>query len=494
MKTYSVIALITILTASITAQADPAAPAAAKPNAATPKAARPQPITVFGSIRERPEHYEYFGTKVGDGSYTFMGSLIRVGVTAKNATTEGTFEIAQPSLFGLPDDAVGGPGQGILGQGGNYFAASGHKETGIFLKQASLTFRQPGPAGRSLKLGRFEFLDGNEAAPKDPTITWLKSNRIAQRLIGNFGYTDIQRSYDGGTFTYAQPTVTVTGFAGVPTKGVFDLNANDNISHVKAGYLALTPTPGKKPVDARLFGMYYEDTRPGTTKTDNRAAAVRTADTAAIKLWTYGADYVRVMPSAAGKTDVVLWGAAQTGKWGSLTQQSYAGDAEIGWQPAHCHMNPWLRAGYFYSSGDGNAFDGKHGTFFPMLPTTRIYSRFPFYTESNIRDAFAQLILKPNSKTTLRSDLHFLSLANQYDLWYQGGGAFEPKGNFGFAGLTSSGKSSLGSVLDLSADYKVDKATTWTIYTAAAVPSDVIKKLYNSKTASLTYLEYSHTF
>ncbi len=485
-----IIATIASFTALSAAHADPAV---AKPSPAKP-AAKANTVTVFGSIRIRPEHYDYFGTTVGEGNYTFFGSLLRVGVTAKTKTTEATIELAQPTLLSLPEHAVGGAGQGPLGQGGNYYAVSGTRGASVFLKQASVKFKPSVASPNMLKLGRFEFFDGTEPIAADPSLAWIKQNRIAQRLIGNFGYTEVQRSFDAASFLVATPAANITGFAGMPTRGVFDLLGNDDISHVKIAYLAGTPKPGKTPVDGRLFGIYYQDDRPGTTKTDNRPAAVKAADTAAIKLYTYGGDYVRVLPTTAGKIDLIAWAAGQTGKWGALTQQSYAADAEIGYQPKKVAMNPWFRAGYFYASGDDNNADGTHKTFFPMLPTTRIYARFPFYTESNIKDAFAQVMLRPNPKTMIRSDYHLLSLANSKDLWYQGGGAFEPKGNFGYAGLTSNGKSNLGSLLDLSIDYKYDKATTWTVYTAAAFPNDVIKKLYNSKTATLTYVEYNHSF
>ena len=63
--------------------------------------------------------------------------------------------------------------------------------------------------------------------------------------------------------------------------------------------------------------------------------------------------------------------------------------------------------------GDNNPNDGQHGTFFQVLPTPRIYARFPFYNLMNNQDAFAEVVLRPHPKWTIRSDAHFLRLGNR---------------------------------------------------------------------------------
>jgi hypothetical protein len=100
--------------------------------------------------------------------------------------------------------------------------------------------------------------------------------------------------------------------------------------------------------------------------------------------------------------------------------------AEGGFQPGILPAVPWLRGGYFYSSGDGNPNGDVHGTFFPTLPTPRVYARFPFFNEVNNRDLFGELMLRPRKKLEIRSDVHGLWLANRNDLWYSRGSAFQP--------------------------------------------------------------------
>ena len=116
-------------------------------------------------------------------------------------------------------------------------------------------------------------------------------------------------------------------------------------------------------------------------------------------------------------------------------------------------LKPWIRVGYDFGSGDDNATDGTHATFFQVLPTPRIYARTPFFNLMNNKDTFAELILRPK-RVTLRTDVHAVRLADSNDLWYTGGGAFQAA-TFGYTGRPSNGQSTLGTLYDISADITV---------------------------------------
>ncbi len=92
-----------------------------------------------------------------------------------------------------------------------------------------------------------------------------------------------------------------------------------------------------------------------------------------------------------------------------------------------------------------------HGSFFQLLPTPRLYARFPFFNLMNSADAFGEVMLKPAKRVTTRVDVHSLRLADGHDLWYQGGGAFQPT-TFGYMGLPVGGHRGLGTLYDVSAD------------------------------------------
>jgi hypothetical protein len=153
---------------------------------------------------------------------------------------------------------------------------------------------------------------------------------------------------------------------------------------------------------------------------------------------------------------------------------------------------PWFRAGYNYYSGDGNPNNNQHGTFFPVLPTARIYARYPFFAESNLQDVFAQVILKPSSRLTLRSDVHSLRLAETRDLWYAGGGAGENQA-FGYSGRPSSGRGDLATLVDLSADYQLYKSTAVTLYMAYANGGKPMS-IFNSRDSVFGYAEVNYKF
>lgn len=157
-------------------------------------------------------------------------------------------------------------------------------------------------------------------------------------------------------------------------------------------------------------------------------------------------------------------------------------------------LKPWISLGYSYGSGDGNAKDGTNGTFFQVLTTPRQYARFPFYNMMNNEDAYATLNLKPWSRLGLRSEAHSLRLANAADLWYLGGGAFQPK-TFGYTGRPSGGKRSLANVWDLSADYQVNRYFSTTLYYGHAWGKSVIANIYpKNPSGQLAFVETNFHF
>lgn len=408
---------------------------------------------VTTSLRSRMYSWDWFGD-APNGDYTYSGSLLRIGVTETKKTFDWQVEFAVPALVHMPTTAVMPAPFGQLGLGASYAAANaGSTNTSsIFLKQGTLRFKElGGVAGQSLKVGRMEFIDGSELTPSHSTLAALKRDRIAQRLLANFGFTDVQRSLDGAQYVFDTPKFNVTAVAARPTEGVFQVNGWSELN-INVAYGAVTGEHGKyAATDWRIFALSYRDYRNGVVKTDNRPAAVKNADADSIDIGTYGGHVLQIVPTKPGPIDLLFWGALQNGSWGTQTHRAGAFAAEAGWQPAILRtIKPWIRAGYDFGSGDDNANDGTHRTFFQVLPTPRIYARTPFFNMMNSKDAFAELILRPK-RVTIRSDIHALHLADPADLWYSGGGAFQST-TFGYTGRPSNGQSTLGTLYDISAD------------------------------------------
>ena len=150
--------------------------------------------------------------------------------------------------------------------------------------------------------------------------------------------------------------------------------------------------------------------------------------------------------------------------------------------------------GYSYGSGDGNPNNSRHSTFFQLLPTPRPYARFPFYNMMNNEDAYGSLNLRPASKLALRTEAHTLRLASASDLWYSGGGAFQPK-TFGYTGRPSNGHRGLANVWDLSADYALTRSFSATVYYGHAWGKGVAASIYpKDPNGQFAFLETNFRF
>ncbi len=262
------------------------------------------------------------------------------------------------------------------------------------------------------------------------------------------------------------------------------------------GYASYTHQWGsnRHAADTRLFFIEYDDFRH-ILKTDNRPLAVRRADLDNIRINTFGGHSVHTFETEVGTLDLLAWGAVQTGRWGVQAQRASAFDVEGGFQPKILpKVKPWFRSGYTYGSGDGNPNDNTHGTFFQMLPTPRPYARFPFFNMMNTEDLYGIMLLRPHPKVTVSSEFHSLRLTNANDLWYSGGGAFQPW-TFGYTGRSTSGRRSLANLYDTQLDYRLNPSLTLTGYIGYAQGLAVMEEIYpKGKDGKFGYLEFLYRF
>ena len=448
----------------------------AQPAAATTQGTLPVSISVYD--RTRAEGWQWFAAPPKTGTYGYVESLLRIAIAQKIKHFDWQLELSQPAIIALPAHAVSPvSAQGQLGLGGTYYASNGNNDSpaAASLKQAFLRRHFTG-SDRTLRLGRFEFFDGQETTPANKSLLWLQTNRVAQRLVGNFGFSNAQRSFDGVDAHYGTGTWDMTAMAARSDQGVYNMNANPELN-VDLQYLAVSHYQFNQHLLWRGFGIGYHDGRTFIAKTDNRALAVRQQDHKNIRVGTYGGDALAVIPVGVGQLDLVGWGVWQNGSWGVQDHSAGAFATEGGFQFTKVASSPWLRAGYFRSTGDTNATDNKHNTFFQVLPTPRVYARFPFFNLMNSTDAFLQVIDKPAKNLELRSDLHGLALTSSHDLWYSGGGAFDSRA-FGFTGRTANNHGSFASFADLSADWQVNHDLALNFYYAHTWGKSAIAAIY----------------
>jgi hypothetical protein len=90
--------------------------------------------------------------------------------------------------------------------------------------------------------------------------------------------------------------------------------------------------------------------------------------------------------------------------------------------------------------------------------------------------------------------LHALRLASRNDLWYVGGGAFQPR-TFGYTGRPSGGNRSFANVWDLSGDYQVNQNFALGLYYAHAWGKAVIASIYpEDPNGQFAYIETNFRF
>jgi hypothetical protein len=440
------------------------------------------PIKFSGSLRLRAEQYSFFETPGFDDDYLFGAGILRASVAQQvNPNFDWQLELAAPMLISLPDRAVAPAPRGQLGLGGTYFAANGDTDAAtLFPKQAFIRYRN---GAHSIRAGRFEFGDGAEIAPKNASLAAVKNARIAQRLIGTFGFSHAGRSSDGVHYVYNTPSINVTAAGFRPTAGAFNLDGLGEVDDIGTVYAAVSRSGAND--DARVFVIGYHDDRD-LVKTDNRPAPVRATDFDAVDVTTIGGHYLR----AFGNANVLAWVALQGGDWGVQEHHASAIALEGGY---NFPKDRKLRAGLFASSGDDDPNDDEHGTYFQVLHTPRPYARYPFYNGMNSTDLFVAFSMKPHAKVTLTSELHALKLTEERDLWYAGGGAFEDK-SFGFAGRPANGSDDLARVIDLQADVAMSPKTSLTAYVAFARGGDVVDAIFDDESARFFYLEVTRRF
>jgi hypothetical protein len=449
-------------------------------------------VIVNISIRTRMEAWDFFsGPALGDNQYTFTPTQIRFSLNQNTKTFDWMLEGEVPILPYLPSSTVVAPPAGQLGLGASYYAANGSRQTvvSIFPKQAFVRFK-PGGGPTSLRLGRFEFIDGIENKQKDASLGFLKRDRLGSHLLGNFGFTHVGRAFDGAELMYDNSNNNYTLFAGRVTRGVFQADGLGELDvDVLFGAWSHQVKVAKKHIgEFKIFSMMYHDGRSAPVKVDSRPAAIRAADHGNIRLGTYGIHYAQLIESTVATWDALFWGALQSGSWGSLPHFAGSASIEAGVQP-HVKGKPWLRGGFDYASGTGSTTPSRHTTFVFPLGTPRIYARFPYYNAMNMKDAFGMFLLRPDKKVTIRTEFHNLHLSSASDLWYAGGGAFQ-KQTFGFTGRPSNGSNDLGNMMDVGVDWIVRPHLTISPYYAHAWGGTVIQKIFSVKpTADYFYLE-----
>ncbi len=342
-----------------------------------------------------------------------------------------------------------------------------------------------------VQIGRMGYTSGAEAPSTVAKIETVKRQRLDARLLGEFEWSIVQRGFDGVRVDYTHPRWKVTGVAVMPTQGGFAYVANTTMTRVLVTGATVSsrpagPADGAK-TQVQAVAWHYRDRRSVTQRPDNTG---RTAAAVDVDVTTAGAVLVGAYPAGPGEADLFVWAAAQGGTWYDDDHRAGAVAVEGGYQWTAAPWRPWLRAGLFHASGDDDATDDEHGTFFPMLPTVRRFAMTTVYGTMNLRDVFVQVQARPRPTIGLRADVRRLDLASSADLWYAGSGATRARGAvFGYAGRPSNGSRRLGTSIEASADWVITPWLSVNGFVARMGGGPVVTGTFGGDALWFTYLE-----
>jgi hypothetical protein len=438
----------------------------------------------------RVESWRYFEPRPGGGDpdYTFLGDRLRVEMRRRWPRAEVTVAAQYVGFVPLPDDAIG---PGALGTGALYFDQNARRTTpqNVFLRLANVRLPEVLP-GVDLQIGRMGYTSGAEAPSGVPKIESVKRQRLDARLVGEFEWAVVQRTFDGVRADVTRPAWKITGVALLPTQGGFAAPAGTTMRELLVTGATVSSRPSR-PAGAATqlqgFGWYYGDRRRVTQVPDNSG---RTGSRADVKIATGGAAMIGAYPAGPGEVDVLGWTVLQGGSWYGDRHAAAALAGEAGYQWVRTAWRPWLRAGVFYASGDDDPADGTHGTFFPMVPTVRRFAQTTVYGTMNLRDVFVQAIARPRPALGLRLDIHDLALASGADLWYAGSGATRSRGAvFGYAGRLAAGQRPLGTTVEGSVEWAASSRVSFAVFAAQMRGGPAVAASFAGRTLWFAYAE-----
>jgi len=446
-----------------------------------------------GFIRNwtRAESWSFFEPRPGGGDPTYVDIANRLQVGVRRVTTRYAFlgAVQYVQFGGLPRNASG---PGALGVGAAYFAHSGRTDSRqAYVRYLNLRLKEIVP-GFTVQFGRMAYAEGGDGSA-NAKVGRVKEQRATSRLIGEFEWSIYQRGFDGVRIDWDRSRWRISASALRPTQGGFEDAAGLRIDDLDLLTTSLDLPHGLVPnTDVQIFLYRYDDHRAVTERPDNTSHRALRAD---VQMSTFGATVIGAYPIQSGELDALLWFAGQTGTWYEQSQGSFGFAAELGHQWSRVMTQPWLRGGVLWASGDGDPADMKHQTFFQMLPTVRKFSQLATYSFMNLSDVFAQVLFAPTSQLSARIDVHRLSLAESADLWYSGSGATQRAGTmFGFSGRPSGGATTLGTVIEGSANYVFTHHWSINGYVGFIKGGDVVERTFAGDRLIFSYIENVFSF
>jgi len=361
--------------------------------------------TTSADIRERYQFYDNlnFNSATNNNGWEFDSRLY---IKAKGDFGNGLTVFLQPQAVMIRNHTVGFGTQ-------NFSQAD--------LQQAYMQY-DIGDFG--IRLGRQELIYGD------------------QRLLGNLGWKDVARTFDGVKGMYKTDTVSLDVFAVHPA----DIGLMTPTTALPQGQSLVTWE------DRSLVGAYSTYTLAPKSGVDayviNWSHNQRAAVGPGRNMNTFGG----LLFGEWNGFDATAEAAFQTGTWSNnVSQKASAYAAKAGYT-----FDAWktrVGIGYDFSPGDDKANTATHKDFvFPYHTNHAHYGEMDFFSWANMKDIHLSLKTSPVEGLALMGDVHFLKLANAKGDWLNVVGVGTTNGFIGNPGYT---QTRAGTEIDVKAVYKV---------------------------------------
>lgn len=350
--------------------------------------------TLSAEARFRPEYRNEFDLESDEDDDQRLG-LMRLRLGVEFAWRQ------QVSVFAQIQDA----------RAAGEEASTASNERNLDLHQGYADFAPPGGVDLSFRIGRQEWIYGEE------------------RMIGAFGWDNIGRSFDGFRARWVRSHWTVDGLAA---------RISSRSTPVTTPPIAPPETGSAATTGSDLFGVYAHRAPRAGDEIDlywlefadhASSAGEVTATSGTTRVDALG---VRVKETA-GRFDVVFEGVAETGEAGGDDLSAIAAGIQAGWTWGD-ELKTRLFAGYDFATGDEDSTDGEREEFFNFFPTNHPhYGYADFFGWRNIRSPLLGVSLKRGRHFCLVKG-HVFDLEEEAGPWKSAGGAilgFDPAGGSG---------------------------------------------------------------
>ncbi len=243
------------------------------------------------------------------------------------------------------------------------------------------------------------------------------------RVIGNFVWSNVGRTFDGGRAMWDTDSIHAEVFAAkVDEDGWLGADGSDNSDeNIYAAQLAF-----KKLVPGALLELMYiqkndQDDTANSAVASGYAAA---GDGSGVVIHDFGVRIDGKVPNLDA-IDYTIESHGQVGDYADDSQQAWAFAGKTGYTFKELAWKPRIGFEYAFASGDDDTTDSKHETFDNLYPTNHwqgIYGFADLLSWQNMHDFRGQFKVQPTSKLTAQVDYHWFMLDEEADGWYLANG------------------------------------------------------------------------